>query len=66
MKVRIDGDLWDVCRVSDPGDGSGVSIFVKRSGSRGGPTAEHQVPQMRGKFRTNGHAYDFSYSVEGV
>lgn len=59
--VKIDGKSYEIVRQETAHESAiWVSLFVRLQGESGGPTSQHYVPGTSGKFRTNGHDYDFT------
>jgi hypothetical protein len=56
-KLLIDGVEVVICR-AEPCPTGGTRYFVKPAGVNGGPRSQHEIPSS-GKFRTNGHEYEW-------
>lgn len=66
LKLTIDGEPADVLEVRHTNDGSGFyRLMVRPKGATGGPQSQHDVPQLEGAFRTNGHDYRFGIERSG-
>lgn len=59
MKLAIDGKRVEVMTIGATPDGRRYRLMVKPLGVPGGPHSQHDVPQLNGAFRTNGHDYRF-------
>ena len=60
FSLTIDGRLVEVCNIGASGDGLMYRLHVKIAGAPGGPSSQHDVPQLSGAFRIGGHDYKFT------
>ena len=58
--LTIDGRPVEVVTIGASGDGLMYRLHVKIRGAQGGPSSQHDVPQLHGAFRIGGHDYRFT------